>query len=177
MRIGIDVSQLAYANTGVANYLLNLVTELVKNEENDFVLFYSSLRRLVPEEITKLTAYSNVSLKTIKIPPKALDLMWNRLHKVSVEQFIGPVDLFITSDWTEPPTRQAKKATILYDLIIYKYPQETAEAIKSVQKRKLKWVKKETDVIFCISEATKKDAIELGFDRKKIKVIYPGLTI
>jgi hypothetical protein len=62
-------------------------------------------------------------------------------------------------------------------LIIYKYPQETAEAIKSVQKRKLKWVKKETDVIFCISEATKKDAIELGFDRKKIKVIYPGLTI
>jgi hypothetical protein len=54
---------------------------------------------------------------------------------------------------------------------------ETAEKIVAVQKRKLEWVKKETDVIFCISDATKKDAMELGFNNEKIKVIYPGLTM
>lgn len=174
MRIGIDISQLAFANTGVANYLLHLVDRLVENEDNEYVLFYSSMRRKVPAEVIKLTHNRNVTLKTAKIPPMALNVLWNKLHKISVEKFTGPIDIFITSDWTEPPTRKAKKATILYDVIVYKYPQETAKKIISVQKKKLEWVKKETDVIFCISEATKKDAIELGFNEKKMKVIYPG---
>ena len=43
MRIGIDVSQLAYTNTGVANYLQNLVKAIIKSEEHEFVLFYSFL--------------------------------------------------------------------------------------------------------------------------------------
>lgn len=177
MRIGIDISQLAFANTGVANYLFNLVAQLVENKENEFVLFYSSLRRNIPQDVIELTHHQNVTLKTVKIPPIALDVMWNKFHKVSIETFTGPLDLFITSDWTEPPTKKAKKATILYDLIVYKYPHETAEKIVAVQKRKLEWVKKETDVIFFISDATKKDAMELGFNNEKIKVIYPGLTM
>src|SRR5690606_7026097 len=118
----------------------------------------------------------NVSLKRVKIPPSALNFMWNTLHILPIERFIGNADLVVTSDWTEPPA-STKKATILYDLIIYKYPEETAGNIVSVQKRKLEWVKKESDIIFCISEATKKDAIELGFDKEKLKVIYPGITI
>ncbi len=93
-----------------------------------------------------------------------------------IEWLIGDVDIFITSDWTEPPTIRAKKATILYDLIVYKYPNETDKKIVKVQKQKLKWVKKESSIIFCISEATKKDAMEiLGIDDKRLKVIYPGV--
>ena len=96
---------------------------------------------------------------------------------MSIEWLIGDVDVFITSDWTEPPVKRAKKATILYDLIVYKYPQETDRKIVATQKRKVKWVKKESDLIFCISEATKKDAIEiLGLDPNKIKVLYPGVS-
>ena len=47
MRIGIDISQLAYSGTGVANYLENLVSELLKiDTKNEYVLFFSSsLRR------------------------------------------------------------------------------------------------------------------------------------
>ncbi|MGH7245377.1 MAG: glycosyltransferase, partial [Candidatus Levyibacteriota bacterium] len=100
---------------------------------------------------------------------------WNTLHIFPIEWFIGPVDVFISSDWTQPPSR-AKKATILYDLIVYKYPKETAEKIIAVQKRRLHWVKKEVDNIFCISNATKKDAREvLGIPEEKLEVIYPGL--
>jgi hypothetical protein len=88
---------------------------------------------------------------------------------------IGKVDIFISSDWTQPPSN-ARKATILYDLIVYKYPEETADKIIQVQKRKLDWVKKECDMIFCISEATKKDAIEvLGIEEKRLAVVYPGI--
>lgn len=179
MKIGIDISQLAYHNTGVAGYLEGLLVELLKNEENEFMLFFSSLRRPVPSLVMDLLSErKNVSLKTFKIPPTILNYLWNVLHIIPIEAFIGPVDVFITSDWTEPPVKKAKKATILYDLIVYKFPDETAKKIVKVQKRKLKWVKKESDIIFCISESTKKDAEAiLGLDSNKVKVIYPGITI
>ncbi len=176
MRIGIDISQLAYPNTGVANYLESLISEIVKLDTKDeYVLFFSSLRGKLPSPFF-LDASKNVSLKTFKFPPSLLNILWNKLHVAPIENFIGDVDFFITSDWTEPPVKRAKKATILYDLIVYKHPEETDTKIVQTQKNKLRWVKKESDIVFCISESTKKDAEEiLGIEKSKLKVLYPGL--
>jgi hypothetical protein len=177
MKIGIDISQLAYANTGVANYLRSLVENLLATDkENEYVLFYSSLRRNFQFSIFNFHSNPNVSIRQFKFPPTLLDLLWNKLHILPVENLIGDVDIFISSDWTEPPTKKAKKATILYDLIIYKSPKETARKIIETQKRKLYWTKKECDVILCISESTKRDAVELlGISEEKLQVAYPGL--
>lgn len=180
MKIGIDISQLAYTNTGVANYLGNLVENLIKlDTQNEYILFFSSLRKEFPGsnfQFPNKSKYQNVQIKKFKFPPIILDLLWNKLHVFPIENLIGDVDVFITSDWTEPPTKKAKKLTILYDLIVYKYPQETAGKIISVQKRKLAWVKKETAMILCISEATKKDAMEiLGINDDRLEVVYPGI--
>lgn len=175
MRIGIDISQLAFTKTGVANYLLHLVNEMVKNEEHEYVLFFSSLRQTPPEEIHALISKKNVTLKKFRFPPTALHILWNIVHLTPIEKFIGPVDVFITSDWTEPPSKRAKKATILYDLIVYKYPKETADKIVKVQRKKLSWVVRESSMIFCISGSTKKDAEDiLHIDSDKLKVVYPG---
>lgn len=174
MKIGIDISQLTFGNTGVFNYLKNLLTHLFEiDKKNQYILFYSSLRGKLPNlNIDN----PNVSIKKFKIPPTILDLLWNKLHIIPIESFIGDVDIFISSDWTEPPVKKAKKATILYDLIIYKYPKETAQKIVETQKRKLKWVKKESSKILCISEATKKDAIDiLGIDETRLEVISTGI--
>ncbi len=202
MRIGIDISQIAYQGTGVANFVMQLVEHLIQEDtENDYVLFYSSLRRELPE--SKLwtkdasgriqvnppkKGVKNITISEFKLPPSFLDMLWNRLHIFPIERFIGPVDIFISSDWTQPPTK-AKKVTILYDLIVYKYPEEThnqtrfsfknfilASNIVAAQKRRLKWVKKEVDKIICISEATKKDAMEiLKIDENKLSVVVPGI--
>lgn len=172
MRIGIDISQIAYENTGVSEYLKNLVEELLRiDKKNDYILFFSSLRRTFP----KLSiSSSRVKIKKFRFPPTLLDFLWNKLHVFSIEKLIGKVDFFITSDWSEPPAK-SKKGTILYDLIVYKNPEETAKQIMNVQRRKLEWVKKESDIIFCISEATKKDAVDiLGIEEKKLRVLYPG---
>lgn len=176
MKIGIDISQLAYKNIGVSNFLQNLVENLIKTDsKNEYVLFFSSLRGVMPD---LNISSKNVVIKKFKIPPTILDLLWNKLHILPIENFIGNVDVFLTSDWTEPPTKKAKKATILYDLIIYKYPKETAQKIVEVQKRKLNWVKKESQKIMCISESTKQDAQELlGISKDKLSVIYPGFTL
>lgn len=190
MRIGIDVSQVVYSSTGVANYLANLVENLLKTDtENEYVLFFSSLRRDLDLSIFNVQESPRVNVKAFKFPPLLLDYLWNRLHILPIEWLIGDVDVFITSDWTEPPTKKAKKATIIYDLIVYKYPNEThsktefsplrlliSPNIVASQKRKLKWLKKESDIIFTISESSKKDIEEiLKINPSKIKVIYPAI--
>lgn len=179
MRIGIDISQLAYSGTGVANYLENLVSHLLEvDTENEYVLFFSSMRNKFKKRALFNIDNKRITLKEFKLPPRLLDLLWNKLHILPIESLIGRVDIFITSDWTEPPTKHAKKATILYDLIVYKHPKETAQSIVAVQKRKLAWVKKETSLVFCISEATKNDAKQiLGLDDSTLQVVYPGLTL
>lgn len=188
MKIGIDISQLAYENTGVANYLKNLVEKLLEiDRENEYILFYSSLRKKLPS--LSFPANSKVVIKRFRIPPTALNILWNKLHVLPIEGLIGNVDVFITSDWTEPPARSAKKATILYDLIVYKYPKEThnrttfnarkftfSPNIVKSQKRKLEWVKKESSKILCISNSTKKDATQiLGISEDRLDVIFPGI--
>ena len=178
MRIGIDVSQLAYPNTGVANYLSSLLRAMLEDDKkNEYVLFFSSLRKEFPISNFQVTINSpRVTIKSFKMPSTLLSFIWNDLHVMPIEWLIGPVDLFITSDWTEPPAKNAKKATIIYDLTIYKTPNETDKKIIETQKRKLRWVKKESDIVFTISQSSKKDIIEiLGLPSSKIKVIYPGL--
>jgi len=191
MKIGIDISQLAYPNTGVANLLKNLVEHLVSiDHENDYVLFFSSLRQNFQFSIFNFQSTpKNVKTKTFKLPPTLLDVLWNKLHIVPIEWFVGDIDVFITSDWVEPPAKKAKKITVLYDLIVYKYPEETHNQVEfnplkmiispnivTSQKNRLKWVKKESQKILCISEATKKDAMEiLGISEDKLHVTYPGI--
>lgn len=177
MIIGVDVSQLVYENTGVANYLQNLIQKLLEvDKENEYILFFSGLRRNFQFSIFNFQLNPNVKIKIFKFPPTLLDLLWNRLHIMPIEWFIGDIDVFITSDWTEPPAKKAKKATILYDLIVHKFPQETDSKIVKTQRKKLEWVKKESSLVFCISQATKKDAQEiLKIPENKLKVIRPGI--
>ena len=168
---------MVYERTGVGEYVLRLVEHLLQvDKNNEYVLFFSSLRRNFQFSIFNFQSKpKNLKIKAFRFPPTFLDFLWNRLHIFPIEWLIGPVDIFISSDWTQPPTR-AKKVTIMYDLIVYKYPEETAKKIVDVQKRRLKWVKKECDAVFCISESTKKDANEiLGIDKNKLIVIYPGV--
>lgn len=178
MRIGIDISQLAFRDTGVANYLENFVKNVIEGDtENEFVLFFSSMRNSLDSKFINSLNTSQVTVKKYKIPPIFLDVLWNKLHIAPIEIFTGPLDIFITSDWVEPPARKAKKATILYDLIVYKYPQESTSKIVATQKRKLRWVKKESEAIFCISQSTMEDAREiLKVPSEKLHVIYPGTT-
>lgn len=177
MRIGIDISQTAFEHSGVANYVTQLVTHLVKiDTNNQYVLFFSSLRKPIPQRFLTLEKqYKHVVVKRFRFPPTLLDTLWNMLHVLPIEVLIGQIDVFISSDWVQPPTK-AKSFTILYDLVVYLHPEETDKKIVETQKRRLSWVKKECDKILCISESTKKDAKKiLGIDEERLAVTYPGI--
>ncbi|MBI4058743.1 glycosyltransferase family 4 protein [Candidatus Microgenomates bacterium] len=170
MKIGIDISQIVYG-TGVSKYTKNLVDALLEiDQKNEYVLFGGSLRK-----IGELQKYhpAKSTLKVFPLSPTMADFLWNRLHKFPIENFVGKIDVFHASDWTQPPAREATLVTTIHDLVPILFPDSSHPKIVAAHQRRLTWVKKEADMIIAVSEATKKDIIEhLGIPEQKIAVVY-----
>ena len=179
MKIGIDISQIVYG-TGVSVYTKNLVENLLKiDRKNQYLLFGSSLRRrkyLYYYTAKLLKYYSNVNAKIFPFPPTFLSLIWNKWHILPIENFIGNIDVFFSSDWTQPPAKQAKLTTVVNDLIPWLYPETLHPKIVNTHKNRMTWVQKEADKIIAISQGTKNDLIKIiGISPNKITVAYPGV--
>lgn len=166
MKVGFDISQIAHGG-GVGRYTRELAQELVKIPGLEMVFLYSSFRK----------RYSG-NLKPVKnwlFPPTLLELMMNRFRKVKIEQLIGQIDVYHSSDWIQPPT-SAKKVTTYHDVIPIKFPQWSTPKIIEVHKRRLTLVEKEIDKVIAVSATTKKDLIEVSnIPEQKIEVIYEGV--
>ena len=179
MRIGIDISQIVYEGTGVSRYVKNMVRMLTETDIiNEYVLFGSSLRkRHVFEEFYSRLPHERVILKTFPIPPTVLTFLWNDLHIVPIEWFIGFVDIFWSSDWTQPPLSSAYGVTTIHDVSFLRFPESFPSNIIDVQKKRLQRVMKTCKTIFCDSLATKQDVMKFyTIPEKRMVVIYPGVT-
>lgn len=178
MRIGIDISQIVYEGTGVGTYVRRMVSSLLKiDKKNEYVLFGASVRRRnIFQSFYATLPHARVRLVTVPIPLIILDILWNRFHIMPVETFTGAIDVFWSSDWTQPPLIHAKGVTTIHDLTPIKFPHETDEGIVATHKRRLDWVKKECEAVFCDSVSTKKDVLEhLKTAESKLHVVYPGI--
>ncbi len=174
MIIGIDVSTVSYG-TGVSSYTLNLVRNLIKiNKNNTFKLFYSSLRLPLPQEINALSKHPNVKIYQFKLPPTFLEILWNQIHIIPIEFFIGKCDIFHTSDWTQPPTSKAKTIATIHDLTPFLYPQWHHIKVIKAHKNKMFWASKECSKFICVSKNTQKDLLKLYpcVPISKTQVIY-----
>lgn len=203
MKIGIDISQIVYEGTGVGHYVRRMVEELLKvDKENEYILFGASFRQRhkfyqyfrdlgkIPGIEVRNSGNQSPRVRLIVVPiqPTLLDLLWNRLHIVPVEWFTGLLDVFWSSDWTQPPLLHARGVTTIHDLSILRYPEEShnkaevevvlgriAANIVATQKRRLIRAAKLCQAFFCDSEATAKDAEKLlGIAKDKLKVVYLG---
>ncbi len=172
MRVAIDVSQVVYG-TGVAEYTKLLLRNLSRiDAENEYVLFGGSLRRgeYLKNVISSLALGPRFQLKQFLIPPTLSDFMWNRLHLLPIEKLIGKVDVFHSSDWSQPPS-SAFKVTTVHDLAPILFPNLTPRKIVHTHLVKLTRVKEEVDRIIVPSNATRMDLIKFGVDESKIRVI------
>ncbi len=164
MRIAIDISQIVYG-TGVSQYTTRLVDTLLQiDRENNYILFAGALRKR--KDILKLYPQA----KVFPLSPKAANILWNRLHILSVESLIGRVDVVHTSDWAEPPSKIFKVTTV-HDLIPLKFPKLLSKKIVETHVRKLRLVKKESNRIIVPSLSTKNDLIDFGVGEDRIRVI------
>jgi len=179
MKIGIDISQIVYSGTGVARYTQGLVEAILNsNYPHQWVFFFSSFRRTLNPALINRIKKRGIRLVSYKIPPTILSLVWNKWHIGKIEWLTGPLDWFITSDWTEPPSKTARKATIIHDLVYLKYPETVAWKILKTQQQRLIHVVTESDLIITDSFSTSHDISEyLSVPRQKIRVVYPGVNI
>lgn len=173
MKIGIDVSPIIYG-TGVSTYTRNLVKNLLKlDKNNEYVLFGGSLRRrkeLLKTSLRIAKGSKNCKVLIFPIPPTLADLIWNRLRFTTIEKLTGDLDVFHSSDWTQPPSL-AKKVTTVHDLVPIKYPQLSHPKIVAVHKRRLELVLSEVNKIIVPSKASKDDLVEFGAKEANIVVI------
>ncbi len=167
MRVGMDISQIAHRG-GVNTYTQNLTDELSKIDDLDIVYFYSSLRKPYHGNLK--------NVKKFRLPPTLFEMLFNRWRNVGIEKFLGPLDIFHSSDWTQPPSK-AKKVTTYHDVIPIKYPEWSHPKIVEVHKRRLWLVEQEIDCVIAVSQSTKQDLLEVSkIPENKIKVIYEGPT-
>lgn len=161
MIIGIDVSSVCY-QTGVSNYTLNLIRNLLKiDSKNHYKLFFSSLRLPLPSTIKSLSVHKNVSIYHFRLPPTLLQILWNQLHFFPIELFIGKCDIFHTSDWTQPPTFKAKTITTIHDLTPFLYPQWHHPKVINAHRRKMFWASRKCLHFICVSKNTQNDLLKL----------------
>lgn len=171
MRVAIDLSPLLYS-IGVSKYTEFLINSLLKIDEvNKYVLFGGSLRRF--NELKEKTKQfeKKAEVKIFPYPPAIADLIWNILHKFSVENLVGEIDVFHSSDWTEPPVKKAFKVTTVHDLYHFKFPKMVHPKILDVHMRKMKWVLSESERIIVPSTCTKEDLISLGAKPELVRVV------
>ncbi len=173
MKIGIDISQIVY-ETGVSWYTRSLVHALLLlNKKDEYFLFGGAMRRLPDLNHFSKDLGGDFTKKFYPLSPTILDFLWNRLHISPIENFVGKVEVFHSSDWAQPPARRAKVVTTIHDLVPLLYPESSHPKIVAVHKRRLEWVKKECEQVIAVSEATKNDIITyLGIPAKKISVVY-----
>lgn len=177
MKIVIDVSQMAYAGSGVARYTRELVSALLSlPSQHQFLLWAGSLRQKdYFYELTQHTPWNKAQWKIASLPPKLAGVALNTLN-ISFESLAGSYDLLHTSDWSEPASR-APKVTTVHDLVFLKYPETVDPLIRATQNRRLKRLKSNSTTIIADSESTKSDLIKLcGISKDRINVIYPGIS-
>lgn len=170
MRIAIDVSASLYEGTGVATYYRNLIPVLKSYAtDHELVTFGYSLRRL--GDLT-------LADRRFPLPPRLMDIVWNKLHRLPIERLLGEIDVLHAWDYIQPPTLKAKLVTTIHDLTPLKFPQYHLPSTRSAYADGLRWVKRQAAAVIVDSQATQADLVELlQIPQDRIHVIYLAAPI
>ncbi len=187
MRIGVDLRPLLTGKiSGIEQYTISVLEELIKNSNHTYVLFYVSyknqdknLANLIAQfpilknpnvEIRKLK-WSNFSL--------SLHLMFKSFNWPKADIVCGGLDvMWMPSPRLLPLSKKCTKVTTFHDLIFLLFPQ-----FYSLSSRLWQWQMgysfeaRTSDALISISQNTKRDMVRLlKTDPGKIHVIYEGVS-
>lgn len=179
MHIALDISQIVYEGTGVARFTYHLVkTILAQDTGHTWTFFFSSLKNELNADIDAEIRARKHSLLRWYIPPRLLSTLWNEQSWRDYAPIPGTYDLFISSDWTQPPAKIAKlRATIVHDLVFRKLPETVDPLIIGTQTKRLSHVQRECQLIWCDSKSTAADLKECYPQVKGAVIVnYPGVV-
>jgi glycosyltransferase involved in cell wall biosynthesis len=175
MRIGLDISSVFPPRTGMGNYTLGLVRELVaQNEDDEFHLFLNSLRRPTPAEAE--FAQSRVQVHRRRWPGPLLLSLWQLAEWPAIESFVGEVDLFHAPASYVPPQKKGLRVTTLHDLWFLENQAQCDTWGGKYHRRRLAKVMDQLDGVIAVSAFTAQQATELlGLPAERIFTIHSGV--
>jgi glycosyltransferase involved in cell wall biosynthesis len=184
MNVGIDITSVIY-DRGVSRYTSNLLTALASRYDVQLSLYASSLR-----QAGRLEAYAhalkNTDRKTMKsveyviqkYPPTVQNWFWNVFHTNEIKKVFPKVDVFHSWDWLQPPDKDLPLVSTIHDVAILKFPETAHPRISALHHQAWKVLKERDAEIIAVSQATKKDVVELlGFPPSRVHVIYEALPL
>jgi len=183
MKIGIDISQIAYKGSGVSRFTEGLSHAILdNNKQHEWTFFFSSFGNTLDPSLKDEIIARHHRLIILPFPLKLLSLLSNDLRFITKlitynSKQCAALDWFITSDWIELPM-PIKKATIVHDLVFKKYPQTVHPSILRAQETRFKYITKEAKIIFTDSQATSNDLKkEFDIDTSQTVINYPGVDV
>lgn len=175
LHVGFDISSLPY-NRGVSRYTSNLVRGLyAQSEEVVLRLFGSSFRQRAALQAFVADETPCAHAVFLPHPVKIMNVLWNRLHRVSPESFLGNIDVFHSWEM-QPPLKSAALVSTIHDLAMIRYPKTADPYVYSMNKASWNHLKKEGKAMIAVSESTKKDVVELlEIEPERVHVVYEAL--
>ena len=97
LRVGIDVSGAMNPASGIGRYTYELCRALGSLVDGpEIVGFVNALRGVSLPEL-------DFPVLNARWPDRLLKGAWSALNWPPVERFLGPLDVFHSSDWVQPP--------------------------------------------------------------------------
>ncbi|MDR3643003.1 MAG: glycosyltransferase family 1 protein [Candidatus Doudnabacteria bacterium] len=175
MKIAIDLRSLSSGSiSGVENYIVNLLEHLLPlDNKNTYSLFYNAWGQQTPGEFN----FVNSQIIKTRIPNKILNALL-LTNLVKMEKLAGELDLLFLPNLNQfsilPHT---KLAITVHDLSPVITP-EFYDLKRRVWHKFLNYKRAfdRADIIFAVSEYTKRDIIRIfNINEGKIKIVYPGV--
>lgn len=171
MRVGIDVSPLTCARTGVGHYVHYLLKHLLLASDGCAFRAFSSGWGGI--DLGGLPESGFESHRHLPLPTRALYQLWKATGRPRVDALLGGVDVFHATNYFLPPVRTARRVLSIYDLAFLKVPHLCSPKIVGPFARNVPRFAREADAILTCSEATKRDLVELlDLPFEKITVAY-----
>ena len=167
MRIGIELTPLTYALTGVGYYVRHLVRELAAlTEPGTLIGFVAGARKPVEENPA-------IPYRRFPVPPRLLNSLWGRAGMPCVDRLLGGTDVYHAVNYVLPPLKRARGILSIHDLGFLRDPGWSSPKTRAPFERTIRRDAVRADVIIACSQATKDDIISLlNVDPGKIEVIY-----
>lgn len=172
MKIAIDVSLLSEPGSGTWSYIKYLIEHLAQVDKTNQYYLYSILTRNYRKKVTKIeipeqsnfrfrefycpSTFSNFSLR--------MSFPWAKLTR--------ECEVVHMPAYTVLPPVKAKVVVTIHGLSCLVYPKTCTLRMRRRYSYFLTWVRQKADVVISVSEATRKDLIQLAhIPPEKIKVI------
>lgn len=172
IKIFLDATGISKNNTGLGNYILFLINELAKEKQIQFTILCNyegadRLKNINTESITILK-------KNIKVFGPVREIQYLFLHKIIQRHNI----YHCLSSYHPFFNLPIPSITSVHDLKYLKYPKMIGNILKQFYFNiTFKKGILSSSKIIAVSNHTKKDLVNIGTPKEKIKVIYEAPTI